>query len=230
MKDRRSNSKGRDTLPTTKGQAALPVGWQCKPLGECAGFMSGSTPSLNNAAFWSGEFPWVTARDMKALRIDSTARRISELGKAVAAVAPAQSVLVLTRGMTLFKDLPVCIAEREMAFNQDVKALIPASDLDASFLAYQLLANKREILQMVDTAGHGTGRLDTQLLKDLPFAFPPLPEQRRIARILATWDRALVNTERLIDKLHAEKNALMADLLTGTRRVSVRHKEPMDAA
>jgi len=221
MTERRLNSNDR---------TALPDGWQRRPLGQCADFLSGSTPSLSNASFWSGEFPWVTARDMKALRIDSTARRISELGRAVTAVAPPRSVLVLTRGMTLFKDLPVCITEREMAFNQDVKALIPAPDLDASFLAYQLLANKREILKMVNTAGHGTGRLDTQLLKEFSFIFPPLPEQRRIARILSTWDRALVNTERLMDKLHAEKSALMTDLLTGTRRVAVRQKEPIGAA
>jgi type I restriction enzyme S subunit len=212
-----------------KGQATLPEGWQRRPLGQCADFISGSTPSLSNAAFWSGEFPWVTARDMKALRIHSTVRRISELGKTVAAVAPSQSVLVLTRGMTLFKDLPVCIAERAMAFNQDIKALIPTSDVDASFLAYQLLANKREILKMVNTAGHGTGRLDTQLLKELPFIFPSLPEQRRIVRILSTWDRALLNAERLVIQLHAEKDALMTDLLTGARRVAVGQSEPMDA-
>jgi type I restriction enzyme S subunit len=229
MNERRANSKGRDASPMKKARAPLPDGWQCRPLGQCAEFLSGSTPSLNNAALWSGEFPWVTARDMKALRIDGTVRRISELGKAVAAVAPPRSVLVLTRGMTLFKDLPVCIVERETAFNQDVKALIPSSDLDASFLAYQLLANKREILKLVDTAGHGTGRLDTQRLKEFPFAFPPLPEQRRIARILSTWDRALANTERLIDKLHAEKSALMTDLLTGARRAAVGRTEPVDA-
>jgi len=121
------------------------------------------------------------------------------------------------------KDLPVCITDREMAFNQDVKALVPNVNVDASFLAYQLLANKREILNLVDTAGHGTGRLDTDLLKAYPMVLPPLAEQLGIVSVLSTWDHAIFITERLLANTRAEKNGLMAQLLSGKRRVRPRH-------
>lgn len=44
---------------------------------------------------------------------------------------------------------------------------------------------------------------------------PPLPEQRKIAKILSTWDKAISTTERLIDNSKQQKKALMQQLLTG---------------
>ena len=44
---------------------------------------------------------------------------------------------------------------------------------------------------------------------------PPLPEQRKIANILGTWDKAISTTELLIDNSKQQKKALMQQLLTG---------------
>eukprot|EP01093_Parvamoeba_rugata_P012339 TRINITY_DN358_c0_g1_i3.p1 TRINITY_DN358_c0_g1~~TRINITY_DN358_c0_g1_i3.p1 ORF type:complete len:422 (+),score=70.62 TRINITY_DN358_c0_g1_i3:192-1457(+) len=44
---------------------------------------------------------------------------------------------------------------------------------------------------------------------------PSLPEQRKIAKILSTWDKAISTTERLIDNSKQQKKALMQQLLTG---------------
>lgn len=102
-----------------------------------------------------------------------------------------------------------------MAFNQDIKALVPKGSLDARFLAYQLLARKGEVLDLVDTAGHGTGRLDSELLKSLVISLPPLDEQRRIASILATWDDAVSVAGELWAK-RMEQARLVRETLIGT--------------
>ena len=47
------------------------------------------------------------------------------------------------------------------------------------------------------------------------FNIPPLIEQRKIAKILSTWDKAISTTERLIDNSKQQKKALMQQLLTG---------------
>lgn len=49
-------------------------------------------------------------------------------------------------------------------------------------------------------------------------ALPPLPEQRKIADILSTWDRAIETTEALLATARTQKRALMQSLLTGKRR------------
>ncbi|ELH8888283.1 restriction endonuclease subunit S [Vibrio vulnificus] len=48
---------------------------------------------------------------------------------------------------------------------------------------------------------------------------PPLPEQRKIAKILSTWDKAIATAERLIDASQQQKKALMQQLLTGKKRL-----------
>lgn len=192
----------------------LPNGWQHRPLSECARFVSGGTPNKDTPEFWGGDLPWITAKDMKELRLNGAGLSLTDAGKEEARVVPAGSILVLTRGMTLLKDLPVCIANTDVTFNQDVKALLPAEDIDSDFLANQLISNKRKILDLVDTAGHGTGRLDTDLLKDFAVAVAPLKEQKRIGKILMAWDLAIATAERLLVNSFELKHSLMRSLLS----------------
>ena len=51
------------------------------------------------------------------------------------------------------------------------------------------------------------------------YVLPPLPEQKRIVRILSTWDKAIETVEKLIENSKAQKKALMQQLLTGKRRL-----------
>lgn len=51
------------------------------------------------------------------------------------------------------------------------------------------------------------------------FPYPPLPEQRRIAEILSTWDEAIELVEALIVNARFQKKALMQSLLTGQKRL-----------
>ena len=48
---------------------------------------------------------------------------------------------------------------------------------------------------------------------------PPLPEQKKIAQILSTWDKAITTTEQLLANSQQQKKALMQQLLTGKRRL-----------
>jgi type I restriction enzyme, S subunit len=192
----------------------LPKGWQRSTIGECSKFLSGNTPSKENHEYWSGDFPWVTVKDMKRPWIHNTGLGLTQSGKAASSVAPANAILVVTRGMALLKDLPVSMAMRDVAFNQDIKAIVPKEELDPLFFAYQLLGRKHDVLSLVDTAGHGTGRLDTDLLKSVEIVFPPLPEQRRIAKILATWDQAIAATERLLANSRRQKQVLIGSLIS----------------
>ncbi len=162
---------------------------------------------------------------MKNLKIFNTVRRLSTQGKAIAHVVPPYSLMILTRGMTLLKDLPLCITQCEMAFNQDIKALLPLPHADSSFLAYQILAKKNEILNLVDTAGHGTGRLDTDLLKSCGFGLPQIDEQHVIASVMSTWDDAIRVAERLLALTLIERNLLISQLASGKTQCRSREIE-----
>lgn len=56
-------------------------------------------------------------------------------------------------------------------------------------------------------------------IRNFQFLLPPLPEQRKIADILSTWDEALETLDALIAAKDRQKQALMQQLLTGKTRV-----------
>jgi type I restriction enzyme S subunit len=61
--------------------------------------------------------------------------------------------------------------------------------------------------------------ISSKQIKEFSFLLPPLPIQRKIAKILSTWDKAISTTERLIDNNKQQKKALMQQLLTGKKRL-----------
>ncbi len=70
------------------------------------------------------------------------------------------------------------------------------------------------------TLANGVTRfgLTTTSVSHAQVPLPPLPEQRKIAEILSTWDRTIELTEKLIAAKQRRKKALMQRLLTGKVR------------
>ena len=183
--------------------------WVETTLGEVTDFLSGGTPSKDRPDYWVGSVPWVSAKDMKRFRLHDTEDHVSEHGVSNGTkLVPAGSVLLLARGMTLLNDLPICVISRPMTFNQDVKALRPKQSVRSDYLPYLLLGNKGRLLSLVDLAGHGTGRLNSDELKALDVTLPPLSEQRAIAHILGTLDDKIELNRRMSETLEAMARAL----------------------
>ncbi len=191
----------------------LPDGWNLERLEELAKFSSGGTPNKNRADFWGGEFPWVTAKDLKSLIIKESLDHLTNEGFKNAKITPENSILILVRGMTLHKDVPVCLTSQSVAFNQDIKALVCSKTILPIYLVLYLRFQKSMLLDLVDSAGHGTGRIDTDLLKNFQIKFPPLQSQKAIADLLATWDEAIEKTERLIQAKEKKFKHLLNTLI-----------------
>ena len=92
------------------------------------------------------------------------------------------------------------------------------NDLDKDFYLYLL---DTAIFRFVSHKAIGSDQpfISTTELKKLDIVKPPLPEQRKIANILSTWDKAISTTQRLIDNIKQQKKALMQQLLTGKKRL-----------
>ncbi|MFO9803474.1 restriction endonuclease subunit S [Escherichia sp. WS499] len=56
-------------------------------------------------------------------------------------------------------------------------------------------------------------------LRKVRTLLPPLLEQKKIAKILSTWDKAISVTEKLLANSQRQKKALMQQLLTGNKRL-----------
>jgi type I restriction enzyme S subunit len=61
--------------------------------------------------------------------------------------------------------------------------------------------------------------LNTQIMKNVVVALPPLPEQRTIAAVLSDMDAEIAALEARRDKTRALKQGMMQELLTGRTRL-----------
>ncbi len=183
--------------------------WQQRVLGDCLRLLSGGTPSKSRNEYWDGDIPWVTCKDMKVERIHDTEDHLTSLGALNGTrVVPENTILFVVRGMILARHFPVAMTKRQVAFNQDLKAVEPADFIDTEFLFHWLRANSYEILGRADEAGHGTKRLQTDRLLALPINVPPLVNQRLIAGILSAYDELIENSQRRIKIQEAMARAL----------------------
>ncbi len=75
--------------------------------------------------------------------------------------------------------------------------------------------------QQISRGGGGTNisNLSQQILNDVAILLPPIAEQKKIAQILSTWDKAITITEKLLANSQQQKKALMQQLLTGKKRL-----------
>ncbi len=183
--------------------------WRDVTLGEVTDWASGGTPSKANPRFWDGDIPWISASSMKSAFAADSSLHITEEGLADGSrLADRDSVLILVRGSELHKRIPVCLALRPVAFNQDVKALQAHSGMLPQYLFHWLRANEPLLLSKVEHTGIGAGKLDTDVLKSLRISLPPLSEQRAIAGIIGALDDKIELNRRTNETLESIARAI----------------------
>lgn len=194
--------------------------WSELALGDTAKWLSGGTPRTSEPSYWGGDIPWISAVSLKTPWLHESERSVTELGAQNGTrLVPKGSILFVVRGMSLTTEFRVGVAQREVAFGQDCKALIPHVGIDSSTLFLAIRAQSAKILGMVDLAGHGTGRLVTERVANLRVRLPQGDDAAEFAaRAGALMARAVAvtNENRTLADL---RDTLLPQLLSGKIRV-----------
>lgn len=167
--------------------------------------------------------------------IEDAEDHLTDAGAEVASrLVPAGTVLLLARGMTLHKRVPICRVAKPSTFNQDVKAVLPKSGISPRFLPYLLVGNHDRLHERVDSAGHGTGRLNTDALLSFPVYVPSAAEQEDIADLGEAIDdrlRLLRQTNTTLESIaQALFKSWFIDFDPVRAKAEGREPEGMDAA
>lgn len=199
----------------------VPKGWDVRTLADIAQVTSGGTPSRTKPEYWlNGTVPWIRTTEVQncVLTFEDTQEYISELGlkNSSAKIVPAGTVLLAMIGQGKTRG-QVALLKFEATTNQNCAAIIFKNDQEPSFHFNFLLSQYENIRAMSNSAGQSN--LSGALVKAIRVPVPPLPEQRKIAQILSTWDKAINTTEQLLANSQQQKKALMQQLLTGKKRL-----------
>lgn len=151
----------------------LPAGWEWVRLGTLFNsIQSGGTPSKINPAFWGGDIPWASVKDLGSSQyISKTQDYITEAGLLSGSkLADSGDVLICTR-MGLGK---IAIASCPIAFNQDLKAVKLTSHIIPNFFF-----NTYSTVKIKGTGTTVEGIKQEQLVNYIT-GFPPFNEQNKI--------------------------------------------------
>jgi type I restriction enzyme S subunit len=159
----------------------IPVEWEVQDLKSVGNWYSGGTPSRSNSENWGNEVPWVCPKDMKVFDLQTTIEKLTALGlKRGSRLLPAETIFIVVRGMILAHTFPVCITNKPMALNQDVKGIVTAPNVCSRFFAYWLSEHGQSLLKITTTATHGTKRFDMGELHAVDIAIPSVKEQNQL--------------------------------------------------
>ncbi|QQZ29375.1 restriction endonuclease subunit S [Thiothrix subterranea] len=133
--------------------------------------------------------------------------------------APKVGDLIFTREApvgeigVLEDDNGIFLGQRTMMYRANLKKA------DNYFLFYSLQSRFCQ-KQIEDFSNGGTvAHMRVPDCGEIIVNIPPLPEQKKIAQILFTWDKAITTTEQLLANSQQQKKALMQQLLTGKKRL-----------
>ncbi|PML61930.1 restriction endonuclease subunit S [Vibrio breoganii] len=198
----------------------IPDGWSYGLLDNYAERCSGHTPSKSFPEYWDGGIKWISLADSFRLDkglVEETDKEISKLGteNSSAQVHPAGTV-VLSRDAGIGKSgvmaEPMAVSQHFIAWKCDIN-----DKIHNWFLYNWLQLNKHEFERQA--VGSTIKTIGLPYFKKLKIALPPYAEQRKIAKILSTWDKAIATTEKLIETSKQQKKSLMQQLLTGKKRL-----------
>ncbi|CAD7562233.1 Type I restriction-modification system, specificity subunit S [Citrobacter europaeus] len=91
--------------------------------------------------------------------------------------------------------------------------------IDSTFLVNYLRSERVQHIILMKAGASTIPDLNHNDFYAIDFALPPLSEQKKIAQILSTWDKAISVTEKLLTNSQQQKKALMQQLLTGKKRL-----------
>lgn len=190
--------------------ATNPKKWLSKTLTEVCHCYSGGTPSKENKAYWSGEVPWFSAKDLKKSDLFESQDCISKsvIESTSLKLLPENTVVVVVRGMILAHTFPVSVLRVKASINQDLKALLPRLPMTPQFLAACLRAQSKSILTKVSESAHGTKRLDTEGLSTIPVLLPSVRLQEEFESRVSKIEEVRTSLQTAIN----ESDSIFASL------------------
>lgn len=194
--------------------------WRTQPVGAHCKVVRGSSPRpAGSPLYFDGDFlPWITVADVTrqpGMYLNSTKSMLTEEGARFTRILQHGTLVLTNSGATL--GVPK-ILSIEAGANDGIAAFLDLKGLEKTFLFYAL-EQRTDFMRNHLAPGNGQPNLNTDIIASIHVPVPPLPEQRKIAAILSTWDRAIELTEKLLAAKQKRKQALMQQLLTGKLQV-----------
>jgi type I restriction enzyme S subunit len=207
----------------------IPKAWETGSILRQADLLSGGTPKTDVPAYWNGDVPWASAKDVSQCGeafLVSTERTITKQGveESSTKIIPANATVVVARGATTGR---LTMFGHAMAMNQTCYGL--RSKVGAPFALY---CNARHFIERLVQGGHGSifDTITTSTFEATDVLLAP-------KEVLLAFDKQVTP---LFQQVHANlhqsrslatmRDTLLPKLLSGELSVDALSSEIMPAA
>lgn len=201
-------------VPDWEWPYKLPENWCWTTIKNVATVVTGGTPANNNSDYYGGEFPFFKPADLDAGRhVSEASEYLSDLGKSVSRIIPAQATAVCCIG-----SIGKCgFLDVEGATNQQINSAIPYFNA-----LYQYFYMNTEFFtnQLRNSASATTiAIVNKTKMESCYYPLAPLAEQQRIVdrieSLFAKLDEAKEKAQAVVDSFETRKAAILHKAFTG---------------
>ncbi len=188
--------------------------WKEYYIEDFGSIITGTTPSTSKSEYYGGNHKFISPADLNNGKYVTTAHKfLTDEGLRVSRTLPRNSILIGCIGNIGKIGMT---SDEVSAFNQQINAIVCNDKFLPDFIYYLLIHNKPVLEKSaVKTTLPILNKGNFQKIK---LQAPPLTEQRKIAYVLSTVQKAIEQQNKLIKTTTELKKALMQKLFTeGTK-------------
>jgi len=160
-----------------------PREWEKAPIKNLATVITGNTPSREKSEYYGDYIEWIKSDNINTPYhlVTEAEERLSEEGKAVGRVVSAGSILVTCIAGSYDCIGNAALADRKVAFNQQINAVTPLKHIDPYFLYMQILIAK-QVIQNASTHSM-KGMVNKGRFEQILLLNPPAHLQKKFGTI-----------------------------------------------
>lgn len=191
-----------------------PRGWEKKLLGNECDIVTGNTPSRKIAEYYGDYIEWIKSDNINtpSATLTTATEYLSEQGLQVGRSVEEGSILMTCIAGSIKCIGNVGIADRPVAFNQQINAVVPKKH--NTWFMYEMFKLSQPYIQSTINMSL-KGILSKSQLSELEFIFPPIELQNQFASFVQQVDKLKFEMEQSLVELENNFNALMQRAFKG---------------
>mgnify|MGYP004625523345 CR=1 FL=1 len=172
--------------------------------------ITGNTPSRKVDEYYGDAIEWIKTDNIVSDLLYPTvaSESLSDSGKAVGRTVDAGAILMACIAGSVASIGRVCITDREVAFNQQINAIVP-KEYDVRFLHALLQISKDYLVEDINMAIKGI--MSKSKLEEKEFIVPSMEEQVGFAEFVEQVNKSKVVVQKALDEAQLLFDSLMQE-------------------
>ena len=187
--------------------------WEQRKCSDFIKFVGGATPSKSNKSYWNGDIIWLSSQEInKGGFVDSGTYTIT--GKALddgtTKLVKADTPLFISRSGILAHSFPITRPTKDVAINQDIKAMLfDREQYSTDFIVYMMENKADYILKSIVKSGTTVQSVSMPDMEKMEVCLPEIKEQHQIGMFFLNLDNLITLHQRKYDALKEYKQGML---------------------